>query len=67
VGQGTGLGLSIVHGIVTSHGGRIDVKSVPGKGTRFDLYFPLPTADGKSGEKNPADKTTEARTSRPAA
>ena len=42
VGQGTGLGLSIVHGIVTSHGGRIEVKSVPGKGTRFDLYFPLP-------------------------
>ncbi len=42
VGQGTGLGLSIVHGIVTGHGGRIEVKSVPGKGTRFDLYFPLP-------------------------
>lgn len=42
VGQGTGLGLSIVHGIVTSHGGHIEVKSAPGKGTRFDLYFPLP-------------------------
>jgi signal transduction histidine kinase len=63
VGQGTGLGLSIVHGIVTSHGGRIEVKSAPGKGTRFDLYFPLPSA-----EKNPAEKANpEAKSSRPAA
>lgn len=41
VGQGTGLGLSIVHGIVAGHGGRIALKSAPGKGTRFDLYFPI--------------------------
>lgn len=40
VGAGTGLGLSIIHGIVTSYGGRIDVSSAPGKGTRFDVYFP---------------------------
>jgi len=45
VGQGTGLGLSIVHGIVASHGGHIEVKSVPGKGTRFDLYFPMPAVE----------------------
>jgi PAS domain S-box-containing protein len=44
VGQGTGLGLSIVHGIVTAHGGRIEVKSAPAKGTRFDLYFPVSAA-----------------------
>lgn len=41
VGKGTGLGLSISHGIIKNHNGRMDVKSVVGKGSRFTLALPL--------------------------
>lgn len=36
---GTGIGLSIVEQIVTQHGGRIDVTSVPGKGSCFTMVL----------------------------
>ncbi len=38
--QGTGLGLSIVYQIIKEHGGQIDVKSVPDKGTTFTILLP---------------------------
>jgi len=41
VGKGTGLGLSIVYRIIEEHGGRIEVRSAPGKGSEFIIHLPF--------------------------
>jgi signal transduction histidine kinase len=41
VGKGTGLGLSIAYKIVSQHGGRIDVHSIPGEGTTVIVTLPI--------------------------
>ena len=48
VGKGTGLGLSLSFSIVQKHGGRIELQSAPGEGTRFRVWVPV------AGPKLPA-------------
>jgi signal transduction histidine kinase len=38
--RGSGLGLSVVHGIVSSHGGRIELHTAPNKGAEFAVILP---------------------------
>jgi signal transduction histidine kinase len=53
VDRGTGLGLPVVHGIITAHGGTIDVKSRPGQGTTFTIRLPIdPTPDWEDRPKS---------------
>ncbi len=40
--NGTGLGLAITRRIIQDHGGVISVESAPGKGTAFNIVFPVP-------------------------
>ncbi|MBT3878942.1 MAG: PAS domain S-box protein [Candidatus Scalindua sp.] len=44
---GTGLGMSMAYGIITRHGGKIEVESKLGEGSTFTLQFPT-TSKGAS-------------------
>ena len=58
-GRGTGLGLAIVNNILKAHHASMKVFSSPGKGTRFDILFPLHATD----EKKPDLQSTRERIS----
>lgn len=47
---GSGLGLAIVAGIARAHGGRVEVSSVEGRGTIFQVFLPLTPGGGRPPE-----------------
>jgi signal transduction histidine kinase/HD-like signal output (HDOD) protein/ActR/RegA family two-component response regulator len=59
-GEGTGLGLSMSYGIITSHGGAIDVDSTVGEGTTFTIEFPVAVDVKEMIEKAGAKTEAEA-------
>jgi two-component system NtrC family sensor kinase len=63
VGKGTGLGLSICYGIITEHGGTIQVRNVLTRGASFTIelpYQPMPS----SSLSMPGQEATAARNGR---
>jgi PAS domain S-box-containing protein len=48
--SGTGLGMAVVWGTLEDHKGFIDVMSTEGKGTTFELYFPVTRENGFNRE-----------------
>jgi hypothetical protein len=55
VGKGTGLGLATVYGIVTAHGGHVDVQSTVGRGTTFRVFWPRAAGPVKQGSDHSLD------------
>ena len=56
IGSGTGLGLSIVYGVVKSHRAHIQCYSEPGKGTRFQIFFPAKVGTVAAEQDQPAEE-----------
>jgi signal transduction histidine kinase len=53
VGEGTGLGLSVTYGIVSDHGGRVNVETEWGHGSCFTVVLPLKDAHAPRSASQP--------------
>lgn len=63
IGKGTGLGLSGVYGTMKAHGGSMEIRSEPGKGTTVSLRFPAcqATVETEPGAAPEASREASAR------
>jgi two-component system cell cycle sensor histidine kinase/response regulator CckA len=50
VGKGTGLGLATAMGVITQHGGSIDVVTELGRGTTFHVFLPVSTRAAEAND-----------------
>jgi signal transduction histidine kinase len=50
-GQGTGMGLAVSYGIISRHGGTIDVESKVGRGTTFSIRLPKEPSEALVGAR----------------
>jgi signal transduction histidine kinase len=58
--EGTGLGLSVAHRIVSSHGGVIDVRSRPGRGSTFIVRLPADVDTARAALGGERDRSDDA-------
>jgi signal transduction histidine kinase len=56
---GIGLGLATVKKITEAHGGRVDVRSVPGLGCRFSVELPAAPGARAAGRGSRKEKEQE--------
>jgi signal transduction histidine kinase len=47
--QGSGLGLAVVEDVARGHGGRVTVRTVPGKGSDFTIHLPASPVEDATG------------------
>jgi PAS domain S-box-containing protein len=62
--SGMGLGMSVVYGIVTRHGGTIEVETALGEGTTFLVELPAAPRHAVPAEKQPVEPTIQVRPGR---
>jgi signal transduction histidine kinase/CheY-like chemotaxis protein len=60
-GKGTGLGMPLVYGIVKAHGGGIEIRSAPGRGTLVRVLIPAAAALEAEPQPAPAPAAVPAR------
>jgi len=53
--EGSGMGLAVVDGIVSKHQGSVNVYSEAGKGSTFNVFFPVLDEDVQETEEEPFD------------